>query len=188
MKTVDFLRLSTALCLVTVPAAVAGAQDVSDPATVTGSQGISDPASIISAFNETCRRGFPDLETIRRHAESTGWSRRSVELLAARSNPKLRNVALPVFLRKGDMTLVVSAPGKLYDKTSCTVAVSAEKTLDTRRLAEAVSAALGGAPPSFAKVRGMEQATWQVKSGLVVRASVSRYGRVRTANVGVQIG
>ncbi|HEX8063413.1 MAG TPA: hypothetical protein VF535_09365 [Allosphingosinicella sp.] len=176
MKTVDFVRLSSALCLTAIPATIAGAQ------------GLSDPAPIVSAFNETCRRGFPDLETVRRHAESTGWIRRSVELIAARSNPKLRNVVLPDFLQKGDMTLVVSTPSKLYDKTSCTVAATAEKTLDTRGLAEAVSAALDGAPASFAKLRGVEQATWNVKPGLVVKASVSKSGRVRTANVAVQIG
>jgi hypothetical protein len=181
MKTVDFLRLSGALCLMTVPAALTGAPWTPGPA-------VSDPAPIVSAFNETCRRGFPDLETIRRHAESTGWIARPVELIAARTNPKLRNIALPVFLRKDDMTLVVSAPGKLYDKTSCTVAVTVEKTLDTRVLAQAVSAAFGGAPASFAKVRGLEQASWNVKSGLIVKASVSKYGRVRTANIAVVTG
>jgi hypothetical protein len=180
MKVVDFMRLSSALCLVVVPAAV--------PAAVAGAQPTSDPAPLVSAFNETCRRGFPDLETIRLHAESTGWIPRKVELLAARTNPKLRNVALPNFLQKGDLTLVVSAPGKLYDKTSCTVAVTVQKTLDTRTLAEAVSAALNGAPANFAKVRGEEQATWQVKPGVFVKASVSRYGRIRTANVAVVIG
>lgn len=180
MKTVDFMRLGSALCLVTVPAAV--------PAAVAGAKPVSDPAPLVSAFNETCRRGFPDLETIRRHAESTGWVAGKVELLAARTNPKLRNIALPVFLRKGDMTLVVSAAGKLYDKTSCGVAIVVEKTLDTRVLAEAVSVALEGAPATFTKVKGEEQATWQVKPGMFVRASVGRYGRIRTANVAVVTG
>lgn len=173
MKIADYVRLSSALCLTMVPATIAGAQ------------GASDPAPIVSAFNETCRRGFPNLETIRQRAGSLGWIQRSARLIAGRSDPKLRNVALPDFFQKGDMTLVLFAGNALSYKTSCGISVSAEKTLDTRGLAEAVSAALDGAQASVAKERGVEQATWHLKSGVVVKASVSKSGRIRTANLAV---
>jgi len=176
MKTIDFVRSSSALCLMGIASTVAGAQSV------------SDPAPIISAFNETCRRGFPNLETIRQRAEAQGWIRRKVRLIAEASDPKLRTVAVPDFLQKGDMMLVLSAPNALLGKSSCTIAVPGQKTLDTQALAEAVSAALDGAQATVAKVRGVDQATWRVKSGLVVKASVSKSGRVRTANLSVATG
>jgi hypothetical protein len=173
MKTANFIRLSGALCLMTVPATHAWAE------------GVADPGSIISAFNETCRRGFPDLNGIRQRAESQGWIRRSVRLIAEESDPKLRNVAPPEFLQKGDMTLVLSSPNRVWNTSGCTISVSAGTTLDTQALAQAVSAALDGAQPSIAKERGVERATWQVKSGMVVKASVSKRGGIRTANLAV---
>jgi hypothetical protein len=173
MKTIDFVRFGSALSLMIVPATVAGAQ------------GVSDPAPIISAFNETCRRGFPNLETIRQRAESQGWIRRSVRMIAEESDPRFRRVAPPEFFQKGDMTLALSAPNKVWNWSSCIISVSAEKTLDTRGLAEAVSAALDGAQASVVKERGVERAIWQVKSGLVVKASVSESGRIRRANLAV---
>jgi hypothetical protein len=173
MKAVHFARLSSALCLATVPAAVAGAR------------GVSDPAPIISAFNETCRRGFPDLETIRQGAESRGWIRQSVRMIGERSDRKLRKAPLPDFFQKGDMTLILSAPYKRWTNSSCTVWVLAEKTLDTHGLAAAVSAALNGAQASLAKERGVERATWQVKPGMAVKASVIQSGGIRTANLAI---
>jgi hypothetical protein len=176
MKIAHFVRLGAALCVMTVPAAVAGAE------------AISDPAAIISAFNETCRRGFPDLETIRRQARSQGWVQRSARLIAEGSDPKLRSADVPDFFQKGGMTMMLAAPNRVWSKSSCIISVTAEKTLDTRTLADAVSVALDGAAPSVAKVRGGEQAIWQVRSGLVVKASVSRSGRIRTANLSVVTG
>lgn len=166
MKTVDLVRSASALFLTAVPAAVAGAEAV------------LDPAPIVSAFNETCRRGFPNLETIRRRAESLGWVRRSARLIAGG-----RDVAMPDFLGKGDMMLTLSAPYALSGKSSCGIAISGKKTLETAALVEAVSSALGGAQPSFARERGAEAAIWHLKSGVVVRASVTKPGRIRTVNL-----
>ncbi|HLL31249.1 MAG TPA: hypothetical protein VK403_09660 [Allosphingosinicella sp.] len=174
MKTIYFFRAGGALCLLSVSATIAGAQ------------GVSDPAPIVSAFNETCRRGFPDLETISQRAQSQGWIRRSVRLIAEESDPKLRKAAPPEFLQKDGMTLVLSAPNKVWNNFTCGISVSAENTLDTQALAQAVSAALDGAQASVAKERGAKRATWHVKSGFVVKASVSRSGRIRTANLAVQ--
>jgi hypothetical protein len=173
MKTAQFVRIGSALCLAIGPATLAGAQ------------GFSDPAPIVDAFNETCRRGFPDLATIRQRAESQGWIRRSVRLIAERSDPKLRNVAPPEFLQKGDLTLILSGPNGLWNKTSCTISVSAGKTLDTRGLADAVSAALDGAQATVGREKGIERAMWQVRSGMVVKASVSKLGQIRQANLAV---
>ncbi|HYW14813.1 MAG TPA: hypothetical protein VE891_01485 [Allosphingosinicella sp.] len=174
MKIIDFVRSSSALALMAVPATMAGAQSV------------FDPAPIISAFNETCRRGFPNLGTIGRHAESQGWIRRSARLIAERSDPKLRTVAMPDFFGKGDMMLMLDSPNALTSRTSCGIAVSGQKTLDIGAFAEAVSVALDGAQPTLTKKRGLEQATWQVKSGMVVQASVMKSGRIRTLNLVVQ--
>lgn len=171
MKTVDLVRFSTALGLMTVPAAVSGARIV------------SDPAPIVSAFNETCRRGFPNLETIRRQAESVGWVRRSIRLVGEPSDSRSRSVAMPEVFGKGDMILFLSAPNALDSKSSCTIAVSGEKMLDVSTLAQAVSAALGGAEATVAKIGSAEQTIWRLKPGIEVRASISKSGRTRTANL-----
>ncbi|HEY0131918.1 MAG TPA: hypothetical protein VGB57_10985 [Allosphingosinicella sp.] len=173
MKIVDLVRSSSALCLMTVPATVAIAQSA------------SDPAPVIEAFNETCRRGFPNLETVRLRAESQGWIRRSARMIAEGTDPRLRNVAMPEIYGKGDMMLVLSTPNALSGKSSCGISASGKKTMDTATLAAAVSAALDGAQASIGKERGVEAATWHLQSGLVVRASVSKPGRIRTVNLTV---
>jgi hypothetical protein len=173
MKTIDFVRAGSVLCLLSVPATTAGAQ------------GVSDPAPIVSAFNETCRRGFPDLATIRQQAESQGWVRRSARMIVEESDPRLRKAAPPEFFHKGDMMLVLSVPNKVWKNYACTISVSADSSLNTQALAQAVSAALDGAQASMAKERGGERAAWHVKSGFVVKASVSESGRLRRANLAV---
>ena len=173
MKTVDFVRFVSALCLTILPATGAGAQAT------------SDPAFLISAFNETCRRGFPDLETIRQRAQSLGWVQRGARLIGESSDRRLRDAPIPDFLQKGDMMMVLSSPNKLWSKSGCSVSVSGRETFDAGALAAAVSAALGGAEPEHAKERGVERATWRVKSGIVVNVSVGKSGRTRTATVAV---
>jgi hypothetical protein len=173
MKTIDLVRFSAALGLAIFPAAVAGAQSA------------SDPAAVISAFNETCRRGFPNLDTIRQRAESVGWVRRSARMIAEGTHPSLRNAAMPEFFGKGDMMLSLFSPGGLSGRSSCGIAVSGKQTMDTRTLAAAVSTALDGAQATIVKEKGEEQATWRLKSGVVVRASVSKPGRLRTVNLTV---
>jgi len=172
MKTIDFVRFGSALCLMILPAAVAGAQSM------------TDPAPIVTAFNETCRRGFPNLDTIRQRAESQGWIRRSFPRFAE-DGRKLRTAALPYFLQKGGMMLVMSAPYKRRTRSSCLISVRAEGSLDNRGLAEAVSAALGVGQASVVKERGVVSATWHVNSGMVVTASVIESGGIRMANLAV---
>jgi hypothetical protein len=173
MKTIDLIRVAGALVLAIVPATVAGAQSA------------SDPALVIAAFDETCRRGFPDLEGVRQRAESTGWIRRSARVITEGTDPRLRTVAMPEFYGKGDMMLFLSTPDALSGKSSCGIALSGKQTMDTRTLAAAVSVALNGAQATIVKERGEEQATWKLQSGLVVKASVSKPGRLRTINLTV---
>jgi hypothetical protein len=176
MKIVDIFRIGIAVCLMAVPASPSRAR------------GVSDPAPIVSAFNETCRRGFPDLETISQRAQSQGWIRASFRMIAHGRSRKLRSAALPHFLQKGGMILILSAPYKRWTTSSCLISVPAEETLDTRGLAAAVSIALGGAPATVAKSRGGERMTWHVGSGMVVQASVTESGGTRIANLAVLTG
>jgi hypothetical protein len=171
MKSIYFVRVASALMLAIGSATVAGAQSASDPAT------------IISAFNETCRQGFPNLEPVRQRAEATGWVRRSARMITEGTHPKLRTVAMPEFFGKGDMMLALATANAVSGKSSCGIAVSGKQTMDTRTLAAAVSAALDGGQATFVKERGEEQATWTLASGLVVKASVSKPGRLRTVNL-----
>lgn len=176
MKTVDIVRVGFTLCLMTVPAALSGAP------------GVPDPAPIVSAFNETCRTGFPDLESIGQRAESQGWVRKSLRPIPERSGRKLRRAALPGFLQKDGMILILAGPYKRWARSSCLISVRAEETLDTRGLAAAVSIALGAAPATVARSRGGERMTWHVGTGMVVQASVIESGGIRIANLAVLTG
>ncbi|HEX8482835.1 MAG TPA: hypothetical protein VF650_13115 [Allosphingosinicella sp.] len=173
MKTADVVRFSSALCLTLAPVAGAGAQVV------------SEPAPIIGAFNETCRRGFPDLATVREQAESVGWAELSGQMVVSFDDPRLGRADLPQLLFKGDMTLIMSAQNAAPIRSTCAISVSAGQTLDTAGLARAVSAALGGAEASIAMERGVEQASWRLASGLVVKASVGKSGDARRAHLTV---
>lgn len=172
MKTIDCVRLSSALCLAIAPATLAGAQS------------LSDPAPIISAFNETCRRGFPNLETISQRAQSLGWIPSPARPLPEHSDPRFRNFPKPETFHKDGMMLMLFAPEALTTaRSSCSISMSGEETPDIDAFAEAVSAALDGAQAAIAREGGSERATWRVKSGMVVRASVGKTGRIRTASL-----
>ena len=176
MNTIDLVRAATALGMAIVPATVAGAQAA------------SDPAPIVAAFNETCRRGFPNLEAVRQQAEAQGWVRRSARVIAEGTDARLRTAAMPEFFGKGDMMLILATPNALSNKSSCGIALSAKQTMDTPALAAAVSIAFEGAAATIVKERGAEQATWTLPSGVVVKASVSKPGRLRTINLTVFTG
>ena len=172
MKTSDCVRLSSALCLATVPATLACAQN------------LSDPTPIISAFNDTCRRGFPDLGTISRQAQSLGWIRLTARLLPEHSDPRFRKLPKPENFGKDGMMLTLFAPDALTTaKSSCGISISGEDTPDIDAFAEAVSATLDGARATIAKEGVSERATWRVKSSMVVRANVSKSGPIRTASL-----
>ena len=129
---------------------------------------------LVSAFNDTCRRGFPSIETIRRHAAAQGWIERSARLIPEASDPRLQDMPQPHFLQKGDMMLILSAPNAVSRSHTCSVALSVGKELDTAGLAGLVSQALGAAPAAMTKVRGAERAQWQPAPTFFVEAGVSR--------------
>jgi hypothetical protein len=169
MKIIDCVRLTGALASAIVPAAVAGAQV------------LSDPGAIVGAFNETCRRGFPDLATVRQQAEAAGWAELSGQMMVSFANPGPDPADFPQVLFKGDMTLIMSAQNAVRKRSSCAISVSAGQALDTAGLARAVSAALGGAKASIAMERGVEQASWRLPSGVDVKARVEKSGDERKA-------
>ncbi|HEX8380938.1 MAG TPA: hypothetical protein VF619_10365 [Allosphingosinicella sp.] len=173
MKNADFVRFSSAICLMFASATLAGAQE------------LSNPGPIVAAFNETCRRGFPDVAMVREQAEARGWAELSGQMVVSFSNPRLGAADLPQVLFKGDMTLIMTAHSPVRRRSTCAISVPAEQTLDTGGLARAVSAALGGAEASMEMERGVEQASWQLKSGLVVKASVGKSGDKRRAHLTV---
>ncbi len=148
----------------------------------------SVPETVAGAFNETCRRGFPNLDTIARHAAATGWIERRSRLVAEASDPRARNMAPPRFLQKDGFTLILMAPSVLSPGRSCSVSLRVGKDVDTARLAGAVSATLGAGPPTMVKVRKAEQAQWRPSPALVVHASVGSGGAVRTADISVRSG
>lgn len=140
---------------------------------------------LVSAFNDTCRRGFPKIETIRRHAAAQGWIERTARLIPEASDPRLRDMPQPHFLQKGDMMLILSAPNEVSRSHTCSVTLSVGKELDTSALAGLVSQALGSAPAAMTKVRGAERAQWQPAPSLLVEAGVSKKP-TRSATIAVR--
>jgi hypothetical protein len=140
---------------------------------------------LVAAFNDTCRRGFPDVETIRRNAAAQGWIERASRLIAEGTDPKVRDIAPPRFLEKGEMMLILSSPNRHSARHICSVHLGVGKTLDTAALAAMVSTALGAGKPAMKKVDGVDRAEWRPAPAFLVSASVAKKP-VRSATVSVR--
>jgi len=140
------------------------------------------PERIVEAFNETCRRGFPDFETIRANALATGWAETAVRVIVP---PRDRRNFAPLVLRKGDVSLFMMTPAPgVAAAQACQVAISftgreGVESPPIATFATAVSAALGAGEPEMSRDRQSERARWRVAGGWVVDAIVQhRPGRM----------
>lgn len=143
------------------------------------------PSRLVEAFNETCRRGFPDFETIRARALADGWVEASVRSLA----PPGRGPAIvpPQMLRKDELMLVLMSPNPSIGMAhSCQVSASGGEPGALAPLAAAVQETLGAGAPEMLRDRGSERARWRLVQGFTVHASIGVHGRTRTASIVVR--
>ena len=141
--------------------------------------------AIAEAFNDTCRRGFPDVDLIGRHAAASGWVERSSRLIAERSDPALKRMIPPRFFQRGEFTLIVMKASSFVPRPSCSVSLRVGKEIDLNSVAGAVSHALGTGAPAMVRIDRAEHAQWRPTQALLVDASIQK-GNPRTVHLVVR--
>jgi hypothetical protein len=142
-----------------------------------------DAAQIVEAFEQTCRRGFPDLDAVERAALSNGWV--SSGIRAVGGDARFQASALPRVFRKDGLTLFLATPNDIGMKHSCQVASEAGRRLDLESLAAETARRFGAGAPERSSVRGTEMAKWRDGGSLLLQASVHR--RPRSASLQVRV-
>lgn len=154
------------------------------PGTATMAMQSASPPPLVEAFAETCRRGFPDLQTVRQSALTAGWVERAVRPTGG--SEEFQNAVPPVVLQKGPWTLFLTAPASTGRLQSCQVVGTVEGDLAIGPLASAASLALGVGPAQFSRSSGADLARWRSDPSMLVQASVSRAPRSASLQVRVQ--
>lgn len=142
-----------------------------------------DPAieTYVAAFNDTCRRGFPDLDAIATHAQSIGWVSSEIRLISGAGLPPVR-----VFHKNGLM-LFLNLPTEGASKAVCQIGGGTAGTKATSAdVAAAMTPSLKAGEPTFVKDKGKDVAIWQVAPAIHVEGGISIYNRkVRSISLSV---
>ena len=144
----------------------------------------SAPAAIVAAFDETCRRGFPDLQAVRQLALAAGWTERSIRPVGG--NADFQAASLPQVFGKGSLTLFLTTPNAIGMKHGCQVAGPVGRDVDIAALASAASSALGGASAQFSEAGGAQLAQWRTDPHTLVQASLNRRPRSASLQMGIE--
>jgi len=153
-----------------------------------------EPSHLVQAFDETCRLGFPNLQTVRASAVANGWAESQLRVIAA---PRGRDVAPPQALRKGRFSLLMAAGPRSGMPQSCHVfaigiqgRTRGSETIalpELAPLAAALAASLGLGEPAVASSRDADQAQWRLAQGYILTASVQSRGPGRSASIAVRV-
>jgi hypothetical protein len=147
----------------------------------------ADPAVYLQAFNDTCRRGFPDLEAIAANAIAHGWIERTMRPVSGAVDPLRPELGRA--LNKDGLMLFLNAPGQGNYKTVCQVTGSARTSLNGRDVAAVVSPSLKAGEPVLGPGNPKEDdyARWTVAPGITVQAGIGVYRRrVRSLSIAVR--
>ena len=142
-----------------------------------------DPAPYLQAFNETCRRGFPDLDVIARHAAAQGWVESAVRPTDGAAGVF---ATLPRILHKGGTMLVLTRPDGGASSAVCQIAGSAATRLSGAEVAALMTPSLkAGAPiPGPGDPTADDHFRWTVAPGITVDAGISVHARkTRTISI-----
>ncbi|QGP80047.1 hypothetical protein [Sphingobium sp. CAP-1] len=144
----------------------------------------ADPALLLQAFNESCRRGFPDLDAIAAHIVTQGWTETTPRLISGNGL-----IVIPRLFHKNGMLLSLVTPnGDAYNAV-CQVTRSGTTRLTGRDVAAIVSPSLNAGEPALGPGDPKEDdlAVWTVKPGVTVQAGVNVYRRkVRSLTISVR--
>lgn len=89
-----------------------------------------DPQTYMQAFNDTCRRGFPDLDTIAANATAQGWQLSEMRMISGPS--KTLPETLPRAYHKGGLMLFLTLPTGGTSQQVCQISGSAQTKLKAR--------------------------------------------------------
>lgn len=161
------------LTLAGVAASLAAAPAMAEP----------DPAiaTYLAAFNDTCRRGFPDLDAIAAHAQAIGWVSSEIRLIAGAGMPPVRA------FRKDGLMLFLNLPTEGASRAVCQIGGGTAGTKATSAdVAAVLTPSLKAGEPSFVTDKGKDVAVWQVAPGIHVDGGISIYNRkVRSISLSV---
>jgi hypothetical protein len=139
-----------------------------------------DPATVVAAFNDTCRRGFPDLDQVATVAAGAGWIERKVTV-PSDSSLKGKTATMPRFFAREPLMLILSRPGDLKGaKLGCEVATSVDSPGTTEAVAAAVATATPFGAPEMISRKGEQVARWRRSPTIVVEGSATRYNRMHS--------
>ncbi|MBH1998180.1 MAG: hypothetical protein I8H96_03490, partial [Sphingomonadaceae bacterium] len=136
----------------------------------------ADPAVYLAAFNDTCRRGFPDLDKIAAHAQSIGWVVSEVrrtdgvaDIFSDGASP------FRVFHKDGLMLFLTAMPGGPY-KAVCQISGGGTGTkAQSADIAALMTPSLKAGDPTFSTEGGNDMAIWQVAPGITVAGGINIY-------------
>lgn len=147
----------------------------------------ADPALYLQAFNDTCRRGFPDLDKIAVHAQSIGWVSSEVRRADGVADIFSDGPPFRVFHKNGLMLFLTTPPGGDF-KAICQVSGgSAGTRAQSADIAALLSPSLNAGEPTFSKEGGNDMAIWQVGPGMTVAGGINIYRKkVRSISISVR--
>ncbi|WP_076068722.1 hypothetical protein [Sphingomonas montana] len=170
----DLRCVFAALLFYAVP--VAAAENLTD-----------EPAVYLQAFNETCRRGFPDLDTIARNALAHGWIEGSMRPVDGAAD--IFSAGRSRLLHRGGMLLFLTSPGNGPFGTICQITGGSGTRLSGRDVAAVMTPSLraGDPTPGPGNPKADDYSVWTVAPGMTVQAGVSVYrGKVRSLSMAVR--
>ncbi len=143
----------------------------------------ADPATYLQAFNDTCRRGFPDLAVIARNAAAQGWQESTMRPVGGGPDP-FAFIAARAFHRGGLTLFLTKLPDGEVARV-CQITGPDTTTLTGADIAAAVSPSLNAGAPTPDRGKDRDAALWTVAPGITVHAGVAVYRKTRTISLSV---
>ena len=141
----------------------------------------ADPAVVIRAFQETCAKGFPDLDAVEHVAVASGWQQSEIRGpadIVSQQPPK-------IFNRDGTLLLLIRPPGGRF-KMICQVTGSGQTKLMGADLAALATPALNAGAPTFEKTKDKDAAVYTTGPALSIEARIDIYHKSRSVTFAAQ--
>lgn len=144
----------------------------------------ADPAAYLQAFNDTCRRGFPDLDAIAQNALRQGWQESSMRPTSGVAD--IFSEALPRALHKDGLMLFLTHPTGGEIKEVCQISGSATTKLTGADIVAVVAPSITSSQPVIDKGPDHDGAIWTVAPTMSVKAGIAIYHKTRTISISVR--
>lgn len=145
----------------------------------------ADPVAYMAAFNDTCRRGFPDLDLIANHITADGWVQSTIRRTDGTAD--IFSDYLPRAFHKGGMMLFLSATDSGQFSAVCQVTGSEYTSLTGADVAAVITSSLNAGQPTVSADTKGDTMIWNVAPGISVNGGVQGSGRkFRTITISVR--